>query len=144
MERIREWISTFPDFDILGALQVDYTDQIPGSGGLFPSGMVEITRKEDILGNVTVVNQLNFGLYCRFEKDCQDDALALSNAQWVLSFQKWVQEQSARGLTPKIGNTETKERVQAQNGVLFEQDEEGTALYMIQLSVRYETFYEVI
>ena len=63
LEKIRGWIATYPDFNILERFQVDYTDQLPANGGLFPTGMVEVNRTEDILGNVTVENQYNFGLY---------------------------------------------------------------------------------
>ena len=43
--------------------KVLYTDQIPFNGGVFPSGLMEVSRTSDILGNVTVTNQYNFGLY---------------------------------------------------------------------------------
>ena len=66
LAKLRNWIKTFPGFDILSAFRVDYTDQIPSNGGVFPAGLVEISRKADIIGNVTVTNQLNFGLYYVF------------------------------------------------------------------------------
>lgn len=40
LEKIREWLASYPGFDILSAFQVDYTDQIPANGGIFPSGLV--------------------------------------------------------------------------------------------------------
>lgn len=57
LERIQEWVVTFPGFDILSTFQVDYTDQIPNTGGIFPSGLVEVERREDILGGMELCNQ---------------------------------------------------------------------------------------
>lgn len=144
LEKIRGWIATYPDFNILERFQVDYTDQLPANGGLFPTGIVEVNRTEDILGNVTVENQYNFGLYYVLEKAPGDDAGAKINADWVMGFQKWVQEQSVRGCVPHFGNTQEKETAKAQNGVLYEQSGEGTAVYMVQLSVQFKNYYEVI
>ena len=143
LEKIGNWIATYPGYDILGSFQVDYTDQVPSNGGIFPSGLVEISRSEDIIGNVTVQNQYNFGLYYVFPKDPGDDAGAQINAAWIMDFQLWVQEQSVRRLAPTFGDDPRTERIQAQNGVLYGADEEGTATYMVQLSVNFTKKYEV-
>lgn len=143
LEKIRNWIATYHGYDILGSFQVDYTDQVPSNGGIFPSGLVEISRSEDIIGNVTVQNQYNFGLYYVFPKDPGDDAGAQINAAWIMDFQLWVQEQSVRRLAPTFGDDPRTERIQAQNGVLYGADEEGTATYMVQLSVNFTKKYEV-
>lgn len=143
LEKIRNWIATYPGYDILGRFQVDYTDQVPSNGGIFPSGLVEISRTEDIIGNVTVQNQYNFGLYYVFPKDPGDDAGAQINAAWIMDFQLWVQEQSVCRLVPVFGDEPRTERIQAQNGVLYDADEEGTATYMVQLSVNFTKKYEV-
>lgn len=141
LERLREWISTFPGYDILSKFCVDYTDQIPCNGGIFPSGLVEIKRTSDVLGNVKVQNQYNFGLYYVFAKDPGDDTGARINADWIMDFQLWIQEQSARGLAPTFGDEPRSERIRAQNGVLYAADEEGTATYMVQLSVEFIKYY---
>lgn len=141
LEKLKAWIAKFPDFDILGKFRVDYTDQIPGNGGMFPSGQVEIRRRTDILGTVTVENQYNFGLYYVFAKDPGDDVGASINAEWIMSFQRWVQEQSIKHLAPTFGDVPNAEYIQAQNGSLYESDEEGTATYMVQLSVYYTKIF---
>lgn len=144
LERIRDWIRTFPDFDILSVFQVDYTDQVPANGGIYPSGLMEISRQEFIYGDVLVTNQLNFGLYYVFEKSPGDDVGAQINADWVMSFQTWVQDQSIMHIAPVFGNYDTAhERIKAENGVLYSADEEGTATYMVQLSIQFKKLYEV-
>lgn len=142
LEKVREWIATFPEYDILNTFNIDYTDKIPASGGIFPSGLIEDRRKTDIWGNTKVQNQYNFGLYYVFTKDPGDNAGAQVNADWLMDFQLWVQEQSVRGLAPVFGDEPRAERIRAQNGVLYTADEEGTATYMVQLSVEFIKYYQ--
>lgn len=142
LEKIRKWIATYPGYDILASFQVDYTDQIPNNGGIFPSGLVEISRKKDIVGNITVVNQYNFGLYYTLFKSPGDDAGASVNADWVMDFQEWVQDQSIAGKAPAFGDRARDERIIAQNGMLYDSDKEGTALYSVQLSVQFTKFFK--
>lgn len=137
LERIQNWISTFPDHKKLNGFCVDYTDAVPDNGGIFPSGLVEISRKSDIFGNVTVVNRYNFCLYYVFLKAPGDHESAAVNADWVMDFQKWVQEQSVQRLAPIFGDDPSTERIQAQNGVLYTASENGTATYVVQLSVNF-------
>lgn len=144
LETIRKWISSFPGYDILRDFQVDYTDQVPGNGGVYPSGLEEVERRKDIFGNITVTNQYNFGLYYVLEKAPGDDTGAAINADWIMDFQMWVQEESVMGRAPVFGDVPQNERIMAQNGVLYEADEEGTATYMVQLSVQFTKKYEVV
>lgn len=142
LEKISTWIAGFPDFDILSSgFHVDYTDKVPANGGIFPSGLVEVSRKKDILGNTTVTNQYNFGLYCVFHKAPGDDVGAADNADWVMSFQEWVQTQSITGQAPSFGDDPKNETITAQNGMMYEADGEGTATYMVQLTVLFKKFY---
>ena len=142
LEKIREWLRSYPGFDILSAFQVDYTSEVPGCGGLFPAGLVELSRRRDILGNVTVENQYNFAIYCLLEKAPGDDTGAAENAAWVMGLQEWVQRQSVLGLAPRFGSGTAPEVIRAENGTLYEVDGEGTALYSVQLSIRFEKRFE--
>lgn len=137
LERITGFVKSYPGADILRDFQIDYTDRIPNNGGLFPSGLVEVSRTADLLGNVTVTNQYNFGLYYVLLKAPGYGAGAAVNADWLMDFQEWVQEQSIRGLAPVFGDAPRKERITAQNGVLYAAEGEGLATYMVQLSVQF-------
>lgn len=144
LEKMRTWIATFPDFDILSnGFYVDYTDQVPSNGGIFPSGLVEIERRRDIMGNTVVTNQYNFGIYCVLTKAPGDDTGAVENADWVMAFQEWAQEQSVTEQSPTFGDEPLTEKITAQNGMLYETDNEGTGLYMVQVSVQFKKKYEV-
>lgn len=143
LEKIREWIETYPGYNILAGFQVDYTDQMTAnSGGIFPSGLVEVARVTDIMGTTTVTNQYNFALYYTFLKSPGDDVGAAINADWVSAFQDWVQAQSITGAAPVFGDMPRSERIIAQNGTLYEFDAEGTALYAVQLSVQFVKIFK--
>lgn len=144
LARLREWLATYPGYDLRGNMMVDWLDKIPGSKSLRPGGLVEVSRAEDILGNVTVSNQYNFGLYIAVEKAPGDSEGAAYNASWVLDFQRWVQAQSVAHLAPVFGNIDQfQETVKAQNGELYDTNEEGVGLYVIALSVSFKERYEV-
>lgn len=132
LDSVREWLATYPGFDILGKFQVDYTDQIPANGGIFPAGLVEVSRAEDVCGDTVVQNQYNFGLYYVFYKSAKDDVGAEINAEWIMDFQEWVQQSKP----PQFGDRTIS--ASAQNGALYSADSEGTATYMVQLSILFE------
>ena len=110
-------------------------------GSIAPAGMVEVSRHEDILGNVTVDNQYNFGLYYTFRKSPDDDIDATQNAEWLMDFQKWIQEQSVRRLVPAFGDVPKTEKVSAENGSIYDATEDGTAIYLVHLSVNFTKLY---
>lgn len=141
LEKLRNWIKTYPKHNLIGAFSVDLIDQVPFEGSIAPAGLVEISRHEDILGNVTVENQYNFGLYYSFRKTPDDDADATQNAEWLMDFQKWIQEQSVRHLVPAFGDVPKKEKVSAQNGSIYDATEDGTAIYLVHLSVNFTKLY---
>jgi hypothetical protein len=142
LEKMRAFVASYPDADVLGALAIDYTDHVPDCAGLFPNGLVEIRRRTDVMGDVTVENQYNFALYTVMAKAPGEDEGATLNAEWLQGFQQWVQEQSARGLAPTFGDEPRRERMTAQNGAIYSADGEGVAVYAIQLSATFVKRYE--
>ena len=145
LDHLRAWLATYPCYDILDNMLVDYIDEIPGAASLMPAGLVEINRTEDILGNITAQNQYNNGLYLALEKSPGDDIASAYNAGWVLDFQRWVQAQSVTRAAPTFGNIDVRrDTIKAQNGALLDTGKEGVAVYVVQLSAEFSTFYEVI
>lgn len=144
LERIKGWLLGYSETDRLQSFRVDYLKPDPDSGSIRPSGLTEISRTEDVLGNVVAENQLNFGLYYVLAKSADDETGAQANAQWVLGLQQWVQQQSVLHLAPTFGDEPKKERMIAHNGALYAEQEDGTATYLVQLSANFTKYYEVI
>lgn len=142
LEKLRAWLQTYPGAAQLADMQVDYTESVPGMSGVFPDGLTEVRRETDILGNVTVYNQYHFALRVVFAKSPGDDVGASANANWVMAFQRWVQEQSLSHKAPTFGNAhQYYETMSAQNGALIDADEEGFAVYLVQLTATFKTYY---
>lgn len=137
LEKMREFVKSFPGADVLSELTIDYTDEVPGVGGLFPSGLVEVRRRKFITGGAEVDNQLNFALYAKLEKAPGDDELSTINASWLMDFQTWIQEQSVRGLAPVFGDVPQAEKITAGNGEIYSASDEGWALYVIRIQVSF-------
>ncbi len=144
LEKIFQWLKSYPEIQRIEAFSVDYHADAPENSSLAPSGLVEISRTEDVLGNVTVQNQYNFDLHFVLFKAPADDAGAEENANLVMGFQNWVQEQSIRKLVPTFGDEPNRETVRAQNGQLTYADRDGTGIYTVQLSINFTKHYEVI
>lgn len=142
LEKMRGFVAAYPGADVLSQLSIDWTDSVPNAGGLFPSGLVEVRRRRFITGGCEVDCQCNFALYAKLEKSPGDDAAATVNASWLMGFQEWVQEQSARGLAPAFGDRPSSERITAGNGELYSASDEGWALYAIRISVSFTKAYD--
>ena len=141
LEKVKNWIATFPGYSDLEGFEVDYTDQIPSNGGMFPAGTSEVRRIKDILGNVTVEKQLSFAIYYVFTKAPGDDAGATVNQEWIAEFQDWVEEQSVTGQAPVFGDIPLRERIVASNGILYDASEEGIGVYTVTLQITYMKRY---
>lgn len=136
IKTVKDWISTYPGYATLEDMQVDFFDPIPNNGSIAPSGMMEISRTEYIGGIVEVQNQYNFALYFVFYKPPDENEQAQTNADWVLDFQEWVQEQDIKKKVPTFGRQTIS--VLAQNGMLYAADGEGTGIYTVQLTINYK------
>jgi hypothetical protein len=144
LDSIMEWLTNYKGFDRLQDLRVDYYSQQPDNGSIDPSGVQIISITENIIGTKTVDMQYNFGVYFVLAKDPGDEETAVDNAAWVMDFQKWVNEQSILQLAPTFGDVPKSETIKAQNGAVTAADNEGVAIYMVQLSVNFTKIYEVI
>lgn len=143
LQKIRDWLKSFPKIGEAIDLCVDYYADQPENSSIAPSGLLEVSRKVDILGNITVENQYNFALYFVFPKSPGDDVGATKNAEWLLDFQNWVQQQSVCRLAPAFGDDPKAETIKAQNGEISYAGPEGIAMYSVLLSVNFIKKHEV-
>jgi len=129
LEKLQKWLKTYPAWE--DTLLVDFTEATPGNAGLFPKGLEEIGRREDVLGNLQIVCRYRFDLYRR--------TAGRNNAQWLLDFQDWVQQQSADGQAPYFGDVPGEERLRAEKGTLKEGGQEVT--YLVTLTAEFVRAY---
>ncbi len=132
LEKITAWLKTFPLWNGQ-PLYVDYLDALPGQAGLYPEGLEQVSRHEDVLGIVTVKNRLHFVLY-RCTPGQQDNR---EHSEWLLLLQNWIQQQSIAGLAPCFGDVPEKESICAQKGRLRSADQVGTGKYTVTLTVEF-------
>ena len=111
---------------------------VPGNAALYPQGVEEIARHQDVLGNVTVENRMQFLLY-RVTNGQVDSTDA---ANWLLMLQNWIQSQSAAGLAPRLGDDPGRERIWAQQGRLRNISQPGTGKYAVSLIAEYVKIME--
>ena len=132
LDKVMNWLQTFPLWE--GTLRVDYADAMPGNTGLYPRGITELSRREDVLGNVTVRCSWGFAL--------QRAALpGEENARWLMEFQTWVADQNRLGLAPKFGDDPKNERIRAFEGRLHARSQAGSAQYTVMLTAEFTKIY---
>lgn len=66
LETVRKWLEAFPQSGVLSGFQVDYTDKIPGTGGIMPDGLVEVRRSRDIVRGYYHYQPVQFRPVLRF------------------------------------------------------------------------------
>ena len=134
LNKMKLWLASFPGWE--EQLSIDYADGVPGNSGLYPRGITEISRREDVLGNVAVRCACVFTLR---RSACPGE----ESARWLLDLQNWVMEQERLGLAPKFGDDPKTERIRAYEGKLDKSFQTGTGLYTLQLRAEFTKFYEV-
>ena len=134
LERLKQWLETFPLWD--GVLQFDYADSVPGSTGLYPRGITEVSAREDVLGNRKTRLCAAFTLR-------RAAVSGQKNAQWLLDFQNWVMEQDRLGYAPKFGDEPASQRIRAFEGKFDTHKQVGSAVYTVQLTVEFTKIFEV-
>ena len=136
IEKMKLFLMAFPDWE--GDLPVDQVQNVPGSCGLFCAGEEELSRKTDLLGNVTARCRCKFILY-RVFADGEDN---LAPAKWGLSLQRWLQSRSAWRLAPILGDEPETERIYSEKGHFTAKRQTGTGQYQVTVWAEYTKKYE--
>lgn len=129
LEKMKNWLLTFPHWDSQ-PLYTDYCDALPDTAGLYPLGLTERYRREDVTGRVQIGYRVEFML-CRITGSGRDNG---ENARWLLQLQDWIGTQSAAGLAPKLGDVPQTERIRAEKGRLKSLPQTGTARYAVTVT----------
>lgn len=124
-------------------LRAEEAGPAPGTGGLWPRGVTVLTRREDVLGGVTLRCRAEFLLRLCLPLPPGDDAQALHNAGRLLALQGWVAAQSAAHALPPLGDGVPEgETLRAEEGRLERADTGGTARYTIRLRAEFTEIYK--
>ena len=124
LEKMRAFLQQFPLWQ--GQLQIDSAGPKTGSIGLFPLGVTQLSRQEDVLGRVKTRYKAEFIL-----RRC--DAREESAAAWLLELQSWVMGQTS----PVFGDEPETETVRAEKGKLVSPSQSGTATFEVKLTVEF-------
>ena len=139
LQTLCDWLRTAPALAEVKTLWVDGAPAVPGTAGLFPAGVQVTERRVNLLGEVRERCRASFTLRLVLPYGGRS---AETNAATLLALQRWVLEQSAAGLAPVFGNTDTgRERLTAADAKLERTGDEGTALYAVQLKAEYTVQY---
>ena len=103
LDKLQAWLSTYPHWESCTA-----------NICVLPKGMEEISRREDVLGNVFVGCRYYATVFWEMTGQGDDG----ENAERLLDFQHWVQGQNAKGLAPRFGDMPARERIRAEKGGL--------------------------
>lgn len=127
MEQIKELerlLKGFPLWeDIL--LQIDGTQPQPGACGLFPMGLEELSRQEDVTGCIRLRQRQRFLLRRVFPR-------GEAAAGWLLRFQQWLPRSA-----PYIPAFGTDCVIRAERGRLAKHRQAGTDIYEVTVTVDY-------
>ena len=141
IKEIRDFIAKYPNINRFPNEHINWTDAEAGNYGIIPTGDNVIRREEDIEGNVILHKQYNVSLYAM--DFTINDVIRLETSGWLEDFTEWIEEQSASGRAPALGDNPDEEYMTAQNGMLFQLSENGrTGRYQIQIQCFYEKHYK--
>jgi len=133
LEMLTNWLKTYPGWE--GTLAVDVTDYVPGGSGIYPKGLQELSRREDVLGNLEIRYRWSFTLHRVAAKKPQD------NARWLMALQQWVALQSLQGKTPVFGDNAKDEILRACEGALVSRKQGGSTEYTVLLTADFTKIY---
>lgn len=138
LETLKTWLETYPGWDS-EVCRAEYTEGTPGNSGLFSQGLEEVSRREDVLGNLQVRCRRKFRLL-RMASSEQGQ----QQAQWMRDFEAWVQAQSAKGLCPRFGDDPHGAWIRAEKGKLAQIRQTGSHMYEVILTAEFTKYYEVM
>ena len=124
LEKMEQWLRRFPLWQ--GELCTDVTDPKTGSIGLFPLGVTQLSRREDLLGRVMTRYKAEFALRRRDVRS--------SGASWLLELQSWAMGQKS----PGFGDDPDRETIRVEKGKLVSPSQTGIATFEVKLTVEFE------
>lgn len=121
LEKLGAWLGALPFWK--GEVpEIDKLSVKPGAAGLFPLGVKQLEKREDVLGNVTYLNRYSFLLK-------KIAVPGMDSAVWCMAVQE-----AARQLPPDLG----QKAFYAQGGNYVKNTATGVGMYEIRLIAEME------
>lgn len=139
IELVKSLLQEFPKInEVCNDIHVDFTNDIPTSYGLSPTG--DVMLSEDILGNQ--LRQHTFALYAVYQSVNDYDRLA--NSGTLLELQMWLENKGKGQLVTMIIDDEKLtgkiEKITCANGMLYSVPQENMidgVMYQLQITAQY-------
>lgn len=136
-EQLLQWLARCPALAGID-LRVDDLPPAAGTGALFPKGVEQTDRWQNLLGQVTARQKMQLVLRLNLPFVPGDAELTAQTARRLLELQTWVAEQSAVGLAPQLGNADPAQETLTAGAARLEQaNDEGSAVYTVTLTAHY-------
>jgi len=136
-EQLLQWLARCPALTGID-LRVDDLPPAAGTGALFPKGVEQTDRWQNLLGQVTARQKMQLVLRLNLPFVPGDANLSAQTARRLLELQAWVAEQSAAGLAPQLGNADPMQETLTAGAARLEQaNDEGSAVYTVTLTAHY-------
>ena len=81
------------------------------------------------------VKEANFQIY--LNAYTQENYDRVQNTQFVDKMKEWINRQSKRNVFPEIGENKTCRKIEASNAMIYDTNQNGEGLYLLQVKIRY-------
>ena len=126
MDKLQTWLSRYPGWEAY-----------PANVCMLPKGMEEISRQTDVLGNT----QTGCRYYVTLFWELPTLGSTEEDTHRLLKFIQWVQQESATGHAPCLGDVPARERLRTEKGGLTPGAQNVT--YTVTLVADFMKVYEV-
>lgn len=83
------------------------------------------------------VKEANFQIY--LNAYTQENYDRVQNTQFVDKMKEWINRQNKMKVFPEIGENKTCRKIEANNGMIYDTNQNGEGLYLLQVKI---TYYE--
>lgn len=127
---LKAYIQACPLFNEIGGYDIDWNENTPDSCGIFPESDTGVSEPY-INGN----QERQYTATVQISRVTRTDAERLENNAFLERLQRWFDNQK---VLPEMPEGCTPNYITADNGMLFELDENGSkGVYQLQISLDY-------
>ena len=130
IEGVAAFLAGCPHLDNAQQINIDRYDPACGYS-VSPTG--QAVAKQYLDGSAVIESSFEF----YFTDFANDDGERLENSIFLEQTANWIRQQAQRRNPPNLGEGRQARRLEASNGMLFATQDDGTAVYQLQLKLTY-------